>query len=498
MSPLSHKRVFWLIIVLAAALSAGTSLFIGLQQSVWFDEAYSILLAQHSWGEIVRLTAADVHPPVYYWLLKVWMSLFGSSELALRSMSALFFALSIGFMGLLIRRLFGVKAALMTLPFLVFAPFLLRYGFEIRMYSLVSFIGVAGTYVLVMAVDEKNKQKRRLLFAGYAFLVALGVYTLYFTALIWIAHVAWLGWLVLKEKRKDIVAPGMAAYAFAFMLFVPWLPVFLGKAGGGTLSNVTHELGLKNLYGILTFLFLYQPPWKVIGLSAAAIILIIGAIIYLGIIGYKKASKKERRSLMLFTSYILVPILVLVVVTWFLPIYIERYVAHIAIAVYASIGVLIALALRDSEKRLVTIATSSGLLSVLIVGCISLAQFGNYNFQRVHTPTMKQAAGQLGNCKDGAIVFAEGPQAAMELMYYETKCPVYFFNETLEMGGGFAMLSGSPLRVADAAELPKTTEILYVYYDKPKRNIPAAFYESRVTTFGAVSVASYRADTRPL
>lgn len=488
----NQQKLFISALSLAGISAAIGSLCIGLYQSVWFDEAYSILLAEHSWTDIVRLTAQDVHPPLYYWLLKAWMLLFGSSEVALRSMSALFLGLAIVCMGLLVRRLFGTKAALVTLPFLVFAPFLLRYGFEIRMYSLVSFIGVTATYTLVCATQAENVQKQRLLFFVYALLVAAGVYTLYFTALIWIAHLLWLGWLSFKEKRKDIAILGVLAYGSAFLLFIPWLPVFLGKAGGGTLSGVTHSLGFENLVGISSFLFLYQPSWKVTGVCAVIICLVVVMSILLAWIGRKQTAENERSSLVLLVAYWCVPIVVLAIVTHFLPIYIERYFAHFALAMYATIGVVVALALRDRRKRASVVIIAILLFVVQVAGCYSLIQFGNYNFQRIHTPTMKQIAAQLDDCKNGAIIFADGPQSAMELMYYTKDCPVYFFNETLEMGGGFAMLSGTPFRVADASELPQTNEILFVYYDKPKRNLPPAFKQEDKTTFGAVTVATYR------
>ena len=52
-------------------------LWIGLRQSVWFDEAYSIMVAKQSVGEAIRLTALDTHPPLYYLFLKAWACLFG-------------------------------------------------------------------------------------------------------------------------------------------------------------------------------------------------------------------------------------------------------------------------------------------------------------------------------------------------------------------------------------------------------------------------------------
>ena len=43
----------------------------------WMDEAFTTNLVQHSISEIVVATAADVHPPLYYLLVKVGYEIFG-------------------------------------------------------------------------------------------------------------------------------------------------------------------------------------------------------------------------------------------------------------------------------------------------------------------------------------------------------------------------------------------------------------------------------------
>lgn len=488
------ERYFWLILVFSALVGVLISIYIGSRQSVWFDEAYSTLVAEHSWGEIIRLTVQDVHPPVYYWVLKAWMSVFGSSELVLRSMSSLFLGLAAATAGVLLRRLFGVKAAVTALPFLGLAPFLLRYGFEIRMYTLASFIGVAATYLLVLAVEETSKKKRWLLFFAYAMLAMVGLYTLYLMALLWIAHFLWLAWITYMEKKRDIILPVLVSYAVSFLFFLPWLPVFMSSATSNSLSPVTHHLGLENLYGVSTFVFLYKPPWEMVGVGAIIMALALAMIGYVSYRALKNTTGKERRYLMLLVVYFLVPILTLVIVTQFKPIYIERYIAHFAIGIYMCLGVVVALALRNANN--VTYAATGGLVTLLLFGCMNVAQTGNYNYQRLHLPAVKDVAALLSDCEDGAIIFADGPQVAMELNYYIKDCPVYFFNETYEMSGGFAMFDKSPLRVADSTELPKTDKILHVYYDEPKRTIPQDFTLESVKTIEALSVASYQAQEK--
>ena len=57
-------------------------------QSFWNDEGNSARIAERSLQLITEGAAGDIHPPLYYYLLHFWRSVFGSSEFALRSLSA--------------------------------------------------------------------------------------------------------------------------------------------------------------------------------------------------------------------------------------------------------------------------------------------------------------------------------------------------------------------------------------------------------------------------
>ena len=59
--------------------------------SLTFDEAWSLRIARGpGLADVVRASGQDTHPPLHPLLLHVWMSLFGSSEAAVRSLSVVF------------------------------------------------------------------------------------------------------------------------------------------------------------------------------------------------------------------------------------------------------------------------------------------------------------------------------------------------------------------------------------------------------------------------
>ena len=58
-------------------------------QSLWWDEGISLHLATSSLGEIVRDRLNNIHPPLYFFILKGWLALVGVSAFTGRYLSAL-------------------------------------------------------------------------------------------------------------------------------------------------------------------------------------------------------------------------------------------------------------------------------------------------------------------------------------------------------------------------------------------------------------------------
>lgn len=487
-------------VIVAGALAATLlSLSIGLRQSIWFDEAYSILLAKQSVSQLLSLTAVDTHPPLYYLLLKAWAGVFGWSELALRSLSLVAFGGAVAVGALLVKRMFGARIALVALGIMIVSPFLLRYGFEIRMYTLASLIGIVATYVLVLAVETKVSATRWRLYILYALLVAAGMYTLYYMAMLWLAHVAWLVWREWgngRPVRSVAQVPWLVAYGAAAVLFVPWLPTLMQQMRGGALTSVAQPMTLDNLMSIVSFYTVYQPVWR---LGPFLSVLVVFALIVIGwlIVRTMRLVKGNQRSyVMLLVFYTLVPVAFLTVVGFFRPMYLERYMSHVAIGGSLLLGVMIGVViphLRRGGRWAIGL-----LLAVLLVGTFTLVRIGNFNFQRLLSPSMNHVAERVVDCTGGSRVLAADPYAAIELNYYLPSCPVYFYGDVEHFTGGYAPLNDTDdLQVSDLAKGLDGVETLYlVYYDQPGFAVPERYSLAERTIYGPLVLERFSAEQR--
>ena len=108
-------------------------------QPLWADEGYSVYFASEPLLHMVKLTAQDIHPPLYYALLHGWLQLLGTTApVALRLFSVLMALLALPLFMRLAATLFPQQPRLRLVAILLFAlnPLLLFYSQEVRMYGL--------------------------------------------------------------------------------------------------------------------------------------------------------------------------------------------------------------------------------------------------------------------------------------------------------------------------------------------------------------------------
>jgi mannosyltransferase len=130
-------------------------------QSLWNDEGTSVAIAQRGLVTIARDAAHDIHPPLYYWLLSGWVRLVGTSEVAVRSLSALLGVALVALtyaLGRLLRPQGGRWAGLAAALVAAINPFQVYYSQEARMYMLLAVWGALAFYAaLIWAASERGE-----------------------------------------------------------------------------------------------------------------------------------------------------------------------------------------------------------------------------------------------------------------------------------------------------------------------------------------------------
>ena len=149
------------LLILFISLSLRTSY--NYDRSMRFDEAFSmIMVTEFSWLEMIDRIEQDVHPPLYYVLLRLWISCCGNYELTARLMSVLFGVLTVYATYLFSRDAVLIQSAskeqarmtgLVAAFFVSVTSAQVHWAQEIRMYSLGAMLAIFSSWTLLRAVQ---------------------------------------------------------------------------------------------------------------------------------------------------------------------------------------------------------------------------------------------------------------------------------------------------------------------------------------------------------
>jgi hypothetical protein len=189
--------------------------------NLWWDEAYSVWLARRPLAELLRTTAFDVHPPLYYVLLRGWIELAGDSEFSLRYLSVAGGVLTVVLLYPLGVRVIGRRAAAVGAVVLAVSGLHIWWSQETRMYVLAA--GWA-TLALYLTLRQMDRPRRWWGWAAVALAVTAAMYTLYLAALVIpVAGLIVLGSWAARRVRFRAVLHWTVAQVVALTAFLPWL-----------------------------------------------------------------------------------------------------------------------------------------------------------------------------------------------------------------------------------------------------------------------------------
>lgn len=333
------SKLIWMLILIAACGVYFTGIS---HESIWYDEAFSMKMTEHSPLEIIAFTMEDNHPPLYYLLLKITRELLGTSEAALRALSALAAVLIIALGAGPIRRIFGNRTAYIYAAVTLFTPVVLIYAHEARMYTLSMLSVTAGLLYALLAMRD-DRRRDWIYFA----LSTLAAAYLHYYALIaaFFIHLFVLIRVLTKQPGQRNAA--LLASGAVLICYLPWLLPFIHQIrdvksgfwlGATTVENVVHAF--------------YQPfvykdyfHWSNAGIESTMHIALLGSVLLIVVGGVVAIKKKVQPvltagGLLLFVYFGTLAMAIIVSLT-LTPIFYARYflVCAVLFSLLLSMGI---------------------------------------------------------------------------------------------------------------------------------------------------------------
>jgi hypothetical protein len=263
------------------------------------DEVWSVKAASLDYKSAMKVLKADVHPPLYYQFLYLWVRLFGTGERVVRMLSALFYILSVLAVYGIGRSLYGNKIAFLSATIYLSSPLAILSSQFARMYALLSLLSVLSTW-LYLQFAIKPRDSRLSLFL-YIFVNVLGTFTHIAFFFILFSQIAF-HFLFFRRigMKKFIIAMALSLLPY----IVLWAPVLMGQV---TVSS--EGLAWVNKPGLSSFV-------ELLLLYGGAIWLLTPALLYVwwrtGSESFHRFSRIDSKSLPLWLLgiAILTPLLI--------------------------------------------------------------------------------------------------------------------------------------------------------------------------------------------
>lgn len=242
----------------------------------------------HMLEEVKR---SESNPPLYYVLAWGWAKLFGTGEVAIRSLSALFGLGTVPIAYLIGAELSNRRAGLIGAAIVAVNPMLIWYSQEARSYALLVFFAAASLLFFARALRTRKTADLAL----WALASALALCSHYFAVFAVGIEALWL--LVALRDRWRAVLPAVLGVGAVGLALVPLIavqnnPTHIGWIDHSLLSTRVFETGVSFLIGE-TGHVIAEPPRERYALLPA---ILFGAALLLVAL---RGSRAERRGALL-------------------------------------------------------------------------------------------------------------------------------------------------------------------------------------------------------
>ncbi|HSX48887.1 MAG TPA: glycosyltransferase family 39 protein [Candidatus Saccharimonadales bacterium] len=423
--------------------------------SIWGDEAFSAILSQKSFFDIIKIISRDTSPPLYNLLEHIWFQVFGSSEVSIRALSFLFFMVAIFFVFKIGEYYWDKKTGFLAAVLTFLNPFFFIYAFEGRMYSLLAATIIGSFYFFI-------KKEWKL----YIVITALALYTHHFAMFALFFQGLWFFKKLIFDRDKKI-KENFYAFIITGVLYIPWLIPLYNQTkmvgSGFWLAKPT----LADLSGLVSK---YLAKGSDNFFTKSALYVVIATFVV-------RIWNKNTQKTIFLLLWFFVPILTVFAISQkFQPIFYDRYMIY---TIPAAMLILV------SQKRQI----SSILIAVIIA--LFLISDANYFTHPTKLPFRNLASYVMSVEKNGdyLINWNGASHHLWESKYYKIPAPIYVpGNVSLPYFVGTALMEPGDI----ISKIPKNTRRVGVITSGPVEEVKIPGYtEKEVRSFGDLKFIWY-------
>jgi len=303
-----QKKHWWILILI---IHIALRLFKLYHYELTFDEVFSITWAKLSWQELFSSFYHENNPPLHFIILKLWVSLFGSSALAVRLPSILLSCLGLIYLYKISYKLFPTLPSFVICILFSFSPFHLLYSTTARAYELLLCLSILSFYHYLLLLDKPKKSNLFI----FVLVCSLMLYT-HFTAVLWIS-IFFVHYSLVHFNNKKRMIRWVICFCIITLSYLPYLHIFLYRLSS-TMQKSTWVPPLTH-FGQVIDVF-----WWIFGGKIKLVLVLLYGIIYISLVKFDfgQLSQNVKRILFFIFAYQALTVICSLTVS---PIYIGKY-----------------------------------------------------------------------------------------------------------------------------------------------------------------------------
>lgn len=337
--------------------------------SIWFDEACTIQFTRFSFSDIIDITSADVHPPLFYFMLKIYCYIFGYNTIVIRFFPLIPILILVLLASTKGRKIFGDKIMINFILLLILMPVMLYVVSEIRMYSwcmLWVCLSALYAYQLYHKINVLNAVLYVLFSLSAAYTHYYGLLSIFFLYI-----VLFVSFLIYQRKRISLI---LALGIIIAICYIPWLSVFFRQISlvksGFWIPLLKWNQVIDYVYSPFEFSYpeLNISTWFISLMSILIFLLVCSCFVILIKVQFKKNSKMIRIANIALLLYLLPGIVGIIISIFIKPIFISRYlICGFSLFIFAFAIYLSQLNFKDVCDKIIIVLFSVLLITISVI-----------------------------------------------------------------------------------------------------------------------------------
>lgn len=355
------------------------------------DEPFTLFYAQVGMDQFSEMLERENNPPLFFLLVHFWIKFFGVKAASVRMLPLIFSSLTAPFIYLIGKKFFNLKTGLIAAILFTFSSYSIYFAHETRVYSLFGLLTAISMYAFYSLLKNPKAKKHY-----WTFVLAnvLLIYAHFFGFFVF--AIQGVSILLISDFRRHWKKVFLG-FIISGIFYLPYLPTFINRFMASSGGTWVPEPTIKSLYYLLKN-FSNTP------ISAVIFLIIIFAGFILSVFKNYRNTSPVAKSIFI---WFLFPYLTMFIVSFKLPMFIDRYLTHVSIGFF----LLIAIAINQFKDFKWTNRILTGLTIILIIVTTDL--------KSGHLPNRKSLVKEVVKNKDEktAIILCP-PWLDLEIIYH--------------------------------------------------------------------------------